>query len=69
MGQGDSVPEGGHPTYPVRHEGAENQQMKVLPEQWLIWLGSYPGGCGWQRPWSKPRGQESILDGLQFHGP
>ena len=52
-----------HPRLYVRHEGVDDQRMKVPPEQWLVQLGSYPGILGEQSASMKPRGQKSAQGG------
>ena len=52
------------PHISVRHEGGDNQRMKVPPEQSSVRFGSYPSG-GWGQPClSKPRGQRPALGGF-----
>jgi hypothetical protein len=37
--------------------------MKVLSVEEVVHHGSHPGGGGGQPLWSKPRGQQAVLDG------
>ena len=52
------------PHISVRHDGAVNQEVKVLSEQLSIQFGSYPGGGRGQLRQSKPWGQSSALGGV-----
>ncbi len=47
----------------MRHEGADIQQLKVLPMQLTVRHGSYPDACDRQRSRAKLREQQAALGG------